>query len=92
MSKDTNIKSYKLKNGDIRYMFRLYMGVDELTGKERTTTRRGFKTKKEALDTLAELKVQVTNGTYKKQTLETYGDIYHIWIDHYENTVRIVHF
>ncbi len=29
-------------------MFRLYMDVDPLTGKKRTTTRRGFKTKREA--------------------------------------------
>lgn len=88
MSNNTNIKSYTLKNNELRYMFRLYMGVDPLTGKEMTTTRRGFKTKKEALDALAELRVQLNNGTYKKQAIETYEDIYHIWIDHYENTVQ----
>ncbi|MFJ7971743.1 tyrosine-type recombinase/integrase [Psychrobacillus sp. NPDC096389] len=88
MSNNT-IKSYKLKNNnETRFMFQLYMGVDPLTGKEMTTTRRGFKTRKEAQDALAELKVQVNNGTYKKQAVETYEDIYHIWIDHYENTVQ----
>ncbi|PIC80701.1 site-specific integrase [Sporosarcina sp. P18a] len=88
MSNNTIIKSYTLKNNETRYMFRLYMGVDPLTGKEMTTTRRGFKTKKEAQDALTELRVQVNNGTYKKQAVETYEDIYHIWIDHYENTVQ----
>lgn len=88
MSNNTSIKSYTLKNNEIRYRFQLYVGVDPLTGKERTTTRRGFKTKREAQDALAELRVQVSNGTYKKQAVETYEDIYLIWIDHYANTVQ----
>lgn len=88
MSKDKIIKSYKLKNGEVRYMFRLYMGVDSLTGKAMSTTRRGFKTKLEAQDALAELRVQVNNGTYKKRAVETYKDIYNIWIEIYEETVQ----
>ena len=67
MSNNTNIKSYTLKNNERRYMFQLYMGVDPLTGKERTTTRRGFKTKREAQDALTELRVQANNGTYKNK-------------------------
>lgn len=88
MSKQTIIKSYQLKNNEERYMFQLYIGVDSLTGKPMTTTRRGFKSPKEAKDALAELKVQIKNGTFKKQTVETYQDIYDIWIEHYENTVQ----
>nr|WP_326187492.1 Arm DNA-binding domain-containing protein [Exiguobacterium indicum] len=48
MSNQTTIKSYKLKSNATRYMFHLYIGVDPLTGKELSTTRRGFLTKKEA--------------------------------------------
>ena len=88
MSKNTAIKSYKLKNNETRYMFRLNMGVDSLTGKERTTTRRGFKTKAEAQNALAELRVQVKNGNYKRRVIETYEDIYNVWINHYKNTVQ----
>lgn len=44
----TKIKEYKLKNGDIRYMFTVYTGVNQSTGKKANTTRRGFKTQKEA--------------------------------------------
>lgn len=88
MSKEKIIKDYKLKNGEVRYMFRLYMGVDSLTGKAMSTTRRGFKTKVEAQDALAELRVQVNNGTYKKRAVETYKDIYNIWVEIYEETVQ----
>ncbi|MER2172918.1 MAG: Arm DNA-binding domain-containing protein, partial [Psychrobacillus psychrodurans] len=41
------IKSYQNKDGKILYMFRVFLGTDELTGKAKNTTRRGFKTKKE---------------------------------------------
>lgn len=88
MSKQPTIKSYKLKNNETRYMFQLYIGVDPLTGKEQSTTRRGFKTKKEAKDALAVLKVEINSGTYKKKAVETYQDLYDMWVKHYENTVQ----
>ncbi|MEM5672805.1 Arm DNA-binding domain-containing protein [Bacillus cereus] len=40
------IKAYNLKNGEKRYQFQIYIGIDPLTGKQQRTTRRGFKTKK----------------------------------------------
>lgn len=88
MSKQPTIKSYKLKNNETRYMFQLYIGVNPLTGKEQSTTRRGFKTKKEAKDALVALQVEINNGTFKKQQFETYQDIYDMWVTHYENTVQ----
>lgn len=88
MSKQPTIKSYKLKNNETRYMFHIYIGVDPLTGKEQSTTRRGFKTKKEAKDALVALQVEIKNGSFKKQQFETYQDIYDIWVNHYENTVQ----
>ncbi|WP_369122305.1 Arm DNA-binding domain-containing protein [Lysinibacillus parviboronicapiens] len=39
--------------------------VDPLTDKEQQTTRRGFKTKKEAELTLARLKLEIDKGNYK---------------------------
>lgn len=88
MSKQTTIKNYKLKSNETRYMFHLYIGVDPLTGKELSTTRRGFKTQKEAKDEMAKLKGEISSGSYKKQATETYQDVYDIYIEHYENTVQ----
>lgn len=84
----TTIKSYTLKNGDKRYQFQIYVGIDPLTGKEQRTTRRGFKTKKEAELALSRLKIEIDNGTYKKETIETYQEVYNLWIVQYENTVE----
>lgn len=85
MSKQPTIKSYKLENNETRYMFQLYIGVDPLTVKEQSTTRPGFKTIKEAKDSLTVLKVEINSGTYKKKAVETYKDLY----DFKDNEIRI---
>lgn len=71
----TTIKSYSLQNGEKRYQFQVYVGVDPLTGKEQRTTRRGFKTKKEAQLALSRLRLEIEKGTFRKTTVETYHDI-----------------
>lgn len=57
--KASPIKSYQDKSGKTMYMFRVYLGVDELTGKAKNTTRRSFRTKKEAELELNRIKVKV---------------------------------
>ena len=69
-------------------MFKIYLGTDPLTGKPLSTTRRGFKTRKEAQEALKQLQLEVYSGTYKKRQSETYHDIYEMWIEHYQNTVE----
>lgn len=69
-------------------MFRVYLGVDELTGKTKTTTRRGFKTKKEAELALSKIKIQVSERTYRSSRAETYQEVYDLWIVQYEKTVE----
>lgn len=84
----TTIKSYTLKNGEKRYQFQIYVGIDPLTGKEQRTTRRGFKTKKEAQLSLARLKLEIENGNFKKEQAETFQEIYDIWMEQYPLTVE----
>ena len=52
------IQEYKLKDGSKRYLVKVYLGLDSLTGKRITTTRRGYKTKKEAVLSEARLKLE----------------------------------
>ncbi|MFA1739367.1 site-specific integrase [Lysinibacillus fusiformis] len=86
--KASSIKSYQDKSGKTMYMFRVYLGIDELTGKAKNTTRRGFKTKKEAELELNRIKVKVADGTYKQTSVETYQELYDLWIIQYEKTVE----
>lgn len=87
-TKTTSINSYTKKNGEKFYMFKVYIGVDSLTGKEQYTTRRGYKTKKEAELALAGLKLDISKGTFRKQQAETFQEIYDLWITQYERTVE----
>lgn len=86
--KSSPIKSYKKKDGKTYYQFQAYLGINELTGKLKTTTKRGFKTKGEAELALARIKVQVSDGAYRQSTPETYQQIYELWITQYERTVE----
>ena len=88
MAKKNAIKEYEYKDGSKRFMFKFYLGVDPLNGKAQSTTRRGFKTRKEAQEAFNQLQLDVYNGTYKKRQIETYRDIYNVWVEHYENTVE----
>ena len=69
-------------------MFQIYVGTDPLTGKQQRTTRRGFKTKREAELALARLKLEIDKGTFRKIQAETYQDIYNLWVKIYEKTVE----
>ncbi|WP_246832121.1 Arm DNA-binding domain-containing protein [Viridibacillus sp. FSL H7-0596] len=84
----TTIESYTLKNGQKLYRFKIYLGVDPLTGKEMRTTRSGYKTKKEAEIALARIKVDIDKGTFRKARAETYNDMYDLWVKIYENKVE----
>lgn len=83
------IKEYYLKDGSKRYMFQLYLGVDPQTGKKKRTTRRNFKTKKEASIELARLKVQIDEKgiTTKKQRMK-FKEVYELWKVDYQHTVK----
>lgn len=82
------IKSYNLKNGALRYEFPVYLGVDQLTGKQLRTMRRGFKTIREADLALARIKLAVANGTYRRERAETYQEMFELWVKQYEQTVE----
>lgn len=82
------IKKYKLKNGELRYKFGIYTGIDKQTGRKTNTTRSGFKTKKEAVLAASKLEIELSEGKIEKHKDIKYGDVYQEWLPAYENTVR----
>ena len=62
------IQEYKLKDGSKRYLVKVYLGLDSITGKRITTTSRGYKTKKEASLAEARLKLDYENNSYMGKT------------------------
>ena len=79
-----NIKSYKLQNGQTRYRFYLSLGFDRITGKRKSTSRSGFKTKAEARQKYLEIIHEndtISNGA-------TFGEVYKQWLEIYKMTVK----
>lgn len=87
------IKKYTTKNEETRYLFQTYLGIDPLTGKERRTTRRGFKTQKEAKQAERNLLLDVEeNGLPSNQSDRfqdpTFEEIAYLWLESYKTTVK----
>ncbi|MFR6667637.1 MAG: Arm DNA-binding domain-containing protein, partial [Thomasclavelia spiroformis] len=83
------IKKYQDKDGNTRYQFQVYLGVDPLTGKKKNTRRRGFKTKKEAQIVLSRLELDIYNhGLPTKNDNTIFKDIYQLWFTQYKQTVK----
>ncbi|MGF3113121.1 tyrosine-type recombinase/integrase [Facklamia sp. P9177] len=78
------IKEYKLKNGSTRYLVQVYLGKDS-RGKIRKTTRRGFKSLKEAK--LAEARI-LNDNPINKPVSRTYKEVFNLWETQYYNEVR----
>lgn len=85
------IKKYITKKGETRYLFQTYLGIDPATGKEKRTTRRGFKTIKEAKTAERDLLLDVEeNGFSSNEDFQnpTFAEVAELWFDSYKNTVK----
>lgn len=70
-------------------MFKLYLGTDPDTGKPIRTTRRGFKTTREARLAIADLEVNgLSKPESEPQMIHTYEQIYNLWYEEYKTTVK----
>jgi len=89
VKKNKQIKKYTKKDGSTAYMFYIYLGIDPRTGKPKKTTRRGFKTEREAIRVLKKVAFEGTqNITTSKECNKTFEQVYHEWYQSYINTVR----
>lgn len=87
------IKKYTTKNGETRYLFQTYLGIDPATGKERRTTRRGFKTQKEAKQAERNLLLDVEenglpSGERSQLSNPTFKELSDLWLENYKTTVK----
>lgn len=82
------IKKYTKKDGSTAYMFKLYLGLDPITNKQKHTTRRGFSTIKEARTELAKIQTDIANNGIKSSKKHTFKDVYTLWLESYKHTVK----
>ena len=83
------IKKYLTKDGETRYLLQIYLGIDPVTKTEKRTTRRGFKTIKEAKKAERDLLLSVEeNGFSSSDSETTFKEIASLWFESYQNTVK----
>lgn len=82
------IKEYEKKDGKKYWMFKAYLGIDPATGKKLYTTRRGFKTQKEAKIAKSRLELQAQDNKYTPEKNYTFIEIQEMWFEEYKSTVR----
>lgn len=82
------IKQYQKKNGEKAWYFKTYLGIDPLTGKKRYTTKRGFKTQKEAKIALARLELERQKAGMPISTNTTFKKAAELWLENYKKTVK----
>ena len=83
--KNTAIKSYKLKSGERRYMFYIYLGTKN--GQKVQTCRRGFKSYEEA-DTKYKLLAATNPQDFVKQKQYTVDQLWQEWFKRYVLDVK----
>lgn len=83
-----SIKSYETKDGKKLYLFKMYIGIDPQTGKKKQTTRRGFRTKKQATLEASRLELEISQGGIKQENNILFSKVYEQWYQAYVNTVR----
>ena len=86
----TKIKEYTLKNGEKRYKFVLYAGIDENTGKKKNIQKTGFRSRKAAQVELTRLEYQKDNRELLNKPLKsvTFDEVAADWFATYKLTVR----
>lgn len=85
-----NFTQYQKKNGKTAWQFQAYLGTHPVTNERIKTTRRGFRTKREAQLALYQLQVkfnkdnQMLNGSKGM----TFKELYDIWLEQYRLKVK----
>ncbi|UOQ44583.1 site-specific integrase [Halobacillus salinarum] len=72
-----------------KWLFKTDTGVDPKTGKRRTTTRRGFKTKKEAQLAASKLEQEIASGLFLQNDNLTYKEVFNQWYENHSKTIKV---
>lgn len=80
-------QKYTTKQGQL-WMFKIDTGINPETGKRQTTTRRGFKTKKEAQAAASKLEQEMINGISLNTQNLTYKDVFEQWFKIHSKTIK----
>ncbi|PAD73703.1 site-specific integrase [Paenibacillus campinasensis] len=83
-----SFQKYTTKDG-VRWMYKYYSTIDPVTGKKKQSTKRGFKSKKEAQLDAAAVELEITNGTFVKEKSITFAEFAPKWLKIYSSTQHV---
>ena len=84
------ITEYKKKDGTTVYRANIYLGIDQVTGKDVKTSITA-RTRKEVKQKAKEAEIDfIQNGStrFKGATLKTYEELAELWWESYKHTVK----
>lgn len=83
-------KQYERKDGTTLWFFKAYLGIDSVTGKEIRTTRRNFKTKKEAQLALSRLQIDFdkSKALNNDSSSMKFVELYRLWFEQHEKGIQ----
>lgn len=82
-------KQYSKKDGSKAWSFQAYLGIDPVTKKSIKTTRRNFKTKKEAQLALSRLQVDFEKNDLSNYKNMTFKQLYSLWFEQHSKDIKI---
>lgn len=82
-----SFQKYTTKQGQM-WLFKMDTGINPDTGTRQTTTRRGFKTKKEAQLGAAQMEQELNNGILITNNNLTYNDVFSQWFVQHCKTIK----
>lgn len=83
-----SIKQYQLKSGKKLWRVDYTDHINPATGKQHHTTKRGFKTKREAQHYINHVLLDIDNHGYSENTHIKYFEVYDYFIKSYKDTVK----
>ena len=83
-----SFQKYTTKQGQL-WLFKMDTGINPATGKRQTTTRRGFKTKKEAQFAALKLEEELQSGILINNKNLTYYDVYNLWFNQHKKSIKL---
>jgi integrase len=83
-----SFQKYSTKQGQM-WLFKTDTGINPETGQRKTTTRRGFKTKKEAQIAAAKLEQEIASGISIKNDNLTFHDVFNQWFSNHSKTIKL---
>lgn len=76
-----SFQKYNTKDG-VRWLYKYYGEINPETGKKKPSTKRGFKTKKEAQLDAAQTEREVADGSFVSQDkITTFQQVYEQWYE-----------